>query len=197
MFKRFAISFLLFVTVIHSDDLIAQDINTTTLTQKAIKLSTKGKLKEALKVFQEIAEKEPNNIYSLNNLGKAYSDLNKLEKAIAYFRKALAINPGFWMAENNLADAHKRAGNYKQAEILLKKVLKNFSKLELANANLGEIYISQKRYDEAIIYLKKAVNVMPTIAQYHLLLAKAFREKNMDEEAKMEISLYNQLKKKK
>lgn len=195
MLKRFAAGILVIVLAIHSGYLIAEGINSRALTHKAIQLSVKGNLEKALIIFQEIVEKEPNNLYALNNLGKTYLDLNKIDDAIASFQKALAINPGFWMAENNLADAYKRAGNYKQAEILLKKVLKNFSTFELANANLGEIYLSQKRYDEAIIYLKKAVETMPTAAKYHLLLAKAFQGKNLHKEADKEIGLYNQLKK--
>ena len=102
MFKLFVLGLLVIASVFHTKDLIAQSMNTKALTHKAIKLSAKGNLKEALKIFQEIVKKEPNNIYALNNLGKAYSDLNKVEQAIASFQKALAINSGFWMAENKL-----------------------------------------------------------------------------------------------
>lgn len=197
MFRPFLFRLLVLISILPLNDLAAQSLNTKALTQKAILLSVKGKLNEALKIFKAIVEKEPNNYFALNNLGKAYIDVNQFDQAITTFKKALVINPSFWMAENNLADAYKRNGNYEQAEKLLKKVLNNFSNLELANANLGEIYLSQKRYDEAIIYLKKAVAVIPTAAQYHLLLGKALQAKNMNKEAEREFDLYNRFRKNK
>ena len=169
--------------------------NTTELMNQAIQMSIKGDRENARKIFLGILEKNPNDIFALNNLGKLYADAGEFDQALEVSWKAVRLNPGFSMAQNNLADIYRQKGDLEQAEKIYREALSRFPDFELPNAGLGELCLEQKRYDEALVYLQKAASIAPWVPRFHQLLGKSYTGKNMTAEAEKEFELYNQLSK--
>jgi len=61
--------------------------------QKAISLALLGNWEEAIKVNLSIIKENPDDIDSLNRIGRAYCEIGKISKAKSFFKKALSIDP--------------------------------------------------------------------------------------------------------
>ena len=166
---------LLFILQFNAE---AQTKHTKEWMHEAIQASIKGDYEKAKRIFHAILNTNPNNIYTLNNLGKIYLDLNEYQKAINLTKKAWKLNPQFYMAGNTLGDAYKQNGEFEKSETTLKQVIKVNPKFELAYLNLGEVYFLQKRYDDAENLLNKALSLMPEIKRPKIFLEKIIEAKN-------------------
>jgi len=57
---------------------------------------------EAIAAYGKALRIEPDDIYSINNLGNAYRDSGRPREAMHAWREAVRINPGYLQAWNNL-----------------------------------------------------------------------------------------------
>lgn len=73
---------------------------------------------EALKNYQLLEKKYPNNHTVYNNLGNLYKDIGEYEKSEAYYKKSLEVKPGFAMAYSNIFFAKHYNPAVTQSEIL-------------------------------------------------------------------------------
>lgn len=71
-------------------------------TRVAVSLAMEGKWADAAIVNRDILESSPQNIESLNRLGKALIELNQLEEALTTFTKVIGINPSNTIAVKNV-----------------------------------------------------------------------------------------------
>ena len=69
---------------------------------EAIKLAVQGRWKEAVATNQEILEISPNDIDSLNRLGKALSELGRNAKSRKAYERVLELDPHNSIARRNL-----------------------------------------------------------------------------------------------
>jgi Flp pilus assembly protein TadD len=68
---------------------------------EAIKLAVQGRWKEAVATNQEILEISPNDIDSLNRLGKALSELGRNAKSRKAYERVLELDPHNSIARRN------------------------------------------------------------------------------------------------
>jgi tetratricopeptide (TPR) repeat protein len=61
-----------------------------------------GQHDEAIAAYERALRIEPDDIYSINNLGNAYRDSGRPRQAMHLWREAVKINPGYLQAWNNL-----------------------------------------------------------------------------------------------
>jgi tetratricopeptide (TPR) repeat protein len=61
-----------------------------------------GRHEEAIAAYERALRIEPDDIYSINNLGNAYRDSGRPRQAMQFWREAVRINPGYLPAWNNL-----------------------------------------------------------------------------------------------
>ncbi len=157
--------------------------------QTAEKYIAKGKIDAAIKEYQKILQKNPNDLATLNRVGDLYVQLGKTDEAIKLYLK--------------VAQAHEEDGFYTKAIAMYKKILKYDSSLVVVNERLAELYKKQglireavaqyamlveaflynDRELEAISVLEKLVEIEPNDLQRKFQLAQLYSKYNQEEKA--------------
>ncbi len=119
---------------------------------------------KAVQLWEQLAQKFPNDKRTHYFLGAAHYGRDEDEKAIAEFDKAIKIDKDFAPTYNLLGYAHYEKGDYGKAE----EAFKNYIRLVPSEANpydsLADLYAKMGRHDEAITNYKKAVELNPKFA---------------------------------
>ncbi|PYK74890.1 MAG: hypothetical protein DME42_03845, partial [Verrucomicrobia bacterium] len=131
----------------------------------------RGKYRAAERQYQELLTKNPNNLYSLSNLGVVYFRTGKLKAAELTLKKAVAIAPKDEFAHTTLGIVYYRQSKFDEALNELTKSLAINPKSAAAHNYLG-ITASQKGWQEAAEKeMLEAVAVKPDYADAHFNLA--------------------------
>ena len=95
-------------------------------------------MEEALVSFHKAVDLNPDNEYSLNNLGILYLDgLGDAEEALEYFEAAVELNPSYTLAYFNAGRASQAMGftndaaNYYQMAIDLNKITQDLDEEDI------------------------------------------------------------------
>jgi tetratricopeptide (TPR) repeat protein len=119
---------------------------------------------KAVQLWEQLAQKFPNDKRAHYFLGVAYLGRDEDDKAIAEFDKAIKIDKGFAPTYNLLGYTYYQKGDYGKAE----EAFKNYIRLVPGEANpydsLADLYTKMGRHDEAITNYKKAVELNPKFA---------------------------------
>jgi len=130
-----------------------------------------GKYRSAEKTYQEILTKNPNNLYSLCNLGVVYFRTGKLKAAELTLKKAVVIAPKDEFAHTTLGIVYYRQAKFDNALTELTKALAINPKSATAHNYLG-ITASQKGWQEAAEKeMLEALSNNPDYADAHFNLA--------------------------
>ena len=104
---------------------------------------------EAIALYEQIIQIDPQSSEAYNNIGELYGSLNQLGKAMPYFLKAIELNPMMGVYYSNLALVFQCQGNVEEA-------IDNYTKsIALqpswsAYNNRATLYVYNKEYDKAI-----------------------------------------------
>lgn len=148
---------------------VANDI--ADLTRQAKENFDHGKYRSAEKIYQEILTKNPDNLYSLSNLGVVYFRTGKLKAAELMLKKAVAIAPKDEFAHTTLGIVYYRQAKFDSALTELTKALALNPKSATAHNYLG-ITASQKGWQEAAEKeMLEALADNPNYADAHFNLA--------------------------
>jgi Flp pilus assembly protein TadD/predicted nucleic acid-binding Zn-ribbon protein len=132
---------------------------------------THGKYRSAEKLYQELLTKNPNNLYSLCNLGVVYFRTSRLKAAELTLKKAVAIAPKDEFAHTTLGIVFYRQAKFDNALTELTKALAINPKSATAHNYLG-ITASQKGWQEAAEKeMLQAIANNPDYADAHFNLA--------------------------
>ena len=82
-----------------------------------------GKIEEALQVFREVIEEDPENVEALNDAGVVYSELGQTEKALDHFQCVLDLQPSNEDALFNLVNELVSHDEYQRA----RRVVESYS----------------------------------------------------------------------
>jgi len=115
--------------------------------------------KQAIKEFEMVLKKWPNDPRSYSKLGVCYASLKKIDKAKLYFEKSLGLDVKYAEPYNNLGNIYLEKKNYERAIELYKKALKLKPDYAAAHSNLGLAYKRTRRIDEAVKHFKKAAEI--------------------------------------
>src|SRR5262245_41020727 len=126
-------------------------------------LFTKGHLKQAEVILQEIILINNKTPEVFQMLATIYYDQGQFKKAIRFFRRALEIDPTYTDASVGLSIILNDLGRYdegkkvfEEAQTALDERKKRQNdpfmeeKIAIKHAELGEIYFQYKRFNEAI-----------------------------------------------
>lgn len=93
------------------------------LSQQGYALIKKGGYDEALKVFNQILETDPDNAYALVGIGDVLRKQEKHKEALPYYQKCIEQNPTNSFALFGIADIMRNNNQYEDAIIHWKKYL--------------------------------------------------------------------------
>jgi tetratricopeptide (TPR) repeat protein len=130
--------------------------------QTAVAHYNEGKLSQAARELEQLAQEVPNSFEVHELLGMVYSGESQDTLANEHLERAVQLEPASAAGHTNLATNLIRLGKFEAAQEQLKKSValdpKNFD----SNHNLGELYVRMGKLPEAIPYLKRAQEVAPT-----------------------------------
>ncbi|MGZ5255768.1 MAG: tetratricopeptide repeat protein, partial [Flavitalea sp.] len=131
-------------------------MNSDDFSNMAFSYSEIGYNDEALKLYDDSLQLNPDNNYSLNNKGYTLNHIGKFEEAIPLFDKAIELDQNFAYSYNNRGLAKIKLG---QTEEGLKDISHSFE-LEPNNSygyrNLGIYHFDRNEFDEALRLFTKA-----------------------------------------
>jgi tetratricopeptide (TPR) repeat protein len=133
-----------------------------------------GKFVEAEKLYQQILAKDPNNLYSLSNLGVVLFRNGKLKASELTLKKALAIAPSDEFTHTTLGIVYYQQSKFDDALSELTKALAINPKSAIAHNYLG-VTASQKGWQEAAEKeMLEAIADNPDYADAHFNLAVVY-----------------------
>ncbi|MBN1226315.1 MAG: sulfatase-like hydrolase/transferase [Deltaproteobacteria bacterium] len=114
---------------------------------------------EAVAIFQQILQKDPDNIIVHFLLAASLEKLNHLTEALKEFQEVAHRNPRFNNVHGNIGKVYERLGNYQKALEEYQEDIKLFPDAPLLYNNIGVIYLRQKLYHLAIEQFEKVISL--------------------------------------
>lgn len=125
---------------------------------EAIKLKNQGKYLEAIPLFEQELNENPNNSDALLLVGLCYSFIKNFDRAIDSFERGLAIAPEYHDIRIALGRVLSWKGDYSRSELELLTVIDRAPHLTEAYLTLANTFLYQKKYDDAIFILMRGAN---------------------------------------
>ncbi|MBC7881435.1 MAG: tetratricopeptide repeat protein, partial [Anaerolineae bacterium] len=149
----------------------------------AISHQEAGRLLEAVSLYEQLLQWNPENSLALNNLGMLYHELGDLVKAEPLLRKAVALKPEDAYLHFNLSLALLGQGNFEQAEYACQQAILINPEFAEALNSLGNIQASQGKLDQAESSYRRAITLRPDFAGTLNNLGNVLSEKGEFESA--------------
>ncbi len=146
-------------------------------------LAQKGRVDEAISLYQKALELDSNYAEAHNNLAMALLQKGQVDEAVTHSKNAMELKPGFAEATNNLGNALFQRGQVDEAIICFKNALKLKPNFALAHNNLGIAYLHMGHVDKALFYCQSAVELNSDSEEAHYNLGNALYKKGRDGEA--------------
>jgi len=127
--------------------------------EKAESYLKKGNFNQAVRKFETVLEKWPDDPRCHNKLGVCYASLKDFVKAKLYLEKALALDLRYPEPYNNLGNIYLEEKEYEKSIELYKKALELNSDYAVAHSNLGLAYKRTKKINEAVKHFKMAAEI--------------------------------------
>ncbi|WP_452227578.1 tetratricopeptide repeat protein [Lacinutrix sp. MEBiC02404] len=140
-----------------------KDSITGVLFDQAQVYSSKGKSRNAIKLYKKALKLEPNNIYIINVLGNSYNSLRLFKKASEYFERAIELDSEFPDTYLNYGFSKANNKEYRKA-IELYNLGVGFQRSGEKKAyfydNLSRAHYNLYEDDKAKLYNKKALELV-------------------------------------
>ena len=131
------------------------------LISDALSLHSRGKIKEALEIYNLLIQ---NKIYDpriLNNLGTIYSQIKQIDKAILLFEESIKKFPDCIEAYPNLANVLLAKGRSNTAKNILNKAIELNPKYLRSYSIMAGILVGEGNLQKAEFFLKKSLEINP------------------------------------
>jgi tetratricopeptide (TPR) repeat protein len=127
--------------------------------EKAEGYLKKGNFNQAIREFETVLEKYPDDPRCYNKLGVCCASLRDFIKAKSYLEKALALDLKSHESYNNLGNIYLEKKEYEKSIELYKKALELNPDYGAAHSNLGLAYKRTKKIDEAVKHFKRVAEI--------------------------------------
>lgn len=163
------------------------------LNNKAVELSKKGHLDEAIKLFREELSAYPEDPNLNFNIALVYMKKDDFQVAADYLIKSVEIKES---DENlrELAVCYIRLKEFDKARIYLDRALNSFNSSDTHNV-MGVLQFQLEDYEGAKVSFEKATKLKPRNIDAWFNLGDTYSELGMVREAKMAKYKFEQLRK--
>jgi len=127
--------------------------------EKAEGYLNKGNFNQAIREFETVLEKWPDDPKCYNKLGVCYASVRDFIKAKSYLEKALTLDLKYPEPYNNLGNICLEEKEYEKSIKLYKKALELNPDYTAAHSNLGLAYKRTKRINEAVEHFKRVTEI--------------------------------------
>ncbi len=121
----------------------------------------KGHFQEAIDLFRQVLQKNPQNILTRFLLGNALEKTGQLEESLKEFQKVNGQNSYFINIHNNIGNLFEKIGDYEKAIHEYQTDITLHPETTLSYNNLGVIYLKKFRYQEAKDLFEKVLTLNP------------------------------------
>lgn len=140
----------------------------------------RGRHQTAVSHFKRAVALNPNYAPAKNNLGSAYVALEDWDNAIECFNDVkddlLYATPYFPLS--NLGYVYYRKGEYETARAYYREALEMERRFPRALHGLGLVSLATGNVDEAIRRFEEAIEVVPSAAEIHMDIGRAYEQKH-------------------
>lgn len=133
-----------------------------------------GQFDEARNVFEEVLEKEPNNIDAQFGLAELSIAFGKPANAAALYEKALRISPQNRRALLSLVLVFDEMGEYEVSGRYLEQVLDYYPQNATVRYVAAKHMVEQGSYEDAVYHARVALTVKPDYLDATLLLSRVY-----------------------
>jgi tetratricopeptide (TPR) repeat protein/glycosyltransferase involved in cell wall biosynthesis len=132
-----------------------------------VALAEQGKIDEAISLYHQAIQLNPNFVEAYNNLGNALLERGDFAAAITTYNQAIALNPEFAEAYLNIGTALSRQNDLEGATGNFGKAIALKPDFVLAHKSLGFVLSERGDLAGAIDSYQKAIALRPTHAELH------------------------------
>ena len=136
------------------------------------------KVDEALRLFQESADRSPNLPTSYYYLGVTWERKNDAASASSAYEKAIALLPDYAQALTSYGSLLWRMNDRERGLEELQRAAMSDPDLPEAHYNLGLALAQAQRLDEAVMELKQAISLDPQYVDARVQLGLVLSEKS-------------------
>ncbi len=147
-----------------------------------------NRLEAARRDYRLLLQRQPENPFFLNRLGKIADLEGKPEEAIDYYRRVLEVFPDP-DAMNQMAAILVREGREREALRELDRLGARTDRQELILMIKGRVYVAQKNYAEAERVFRKSIELNPNNYRGYIALAQLKMEQHNFDEAILEVDV--------
>jgi len=151
--------------------------------EEAIKKHREGRLKEAIDLYKNLLELNPNNVQVLVLTGKIYLKVKKPKVAAPFFEHANKIMPENPDILTNMGKSHMQLGSYAKAKEIYNQVLEKNRDHIPTILNLAKLNKLESNFDQAILLYKGVIEKQPDSIIALNNLANVYQEKGMIDES--------------
>jgi len=125
---------------------------------KGVDEAGKGRLPEALKLFQEVLAVIPENVAARRNMAKVYLEQGKLEKAKQHLQECLQIDPKDAWSYVMLGNIYlNNEGNLDVAAFYYEKCLEHHPEDAMVLTNYAGLMTQKGEFQKAEVLFKQAI----------------------------------------
>jgi protein O-mannosyl-transferase len=139
--------------------------------------------RSAVSIWQDTADKRPNNPRAHAGLGDALAAAGETGGAIAHYTRALEIDPGDYQTHNNLGIVLAGLGRTEEAIAQYDRALQIRPDFAAAHYNLGTVLAGAGRKEEAVAHFERALQLRPDMAEVHYRLGALLERMGATEDA--------------
>ena len=114
---------------------------------------------DAVKLFDQALDINPDHPFVLNNRGNALKELQRCEEALASYDRAIALYADYADAYNNRGNALQALKRYEEAIASYDRALVLKPDLAVAHNSRADVLLEMKRFGEALLSYDRAIEL--------------------------------------
>lgn len=153
------------------------------LNNRAVELSKKGQLDEAIELFKQALAEQPKDSNINFNIALVYMKKEQYKEAIKFLEKSIDIQT----CDDNLREmgvCYIKLGKLDRARDYLIRAITDFGSSDSENVT-GVMFFQMKHYEEAMRHFEHAVKLKPRNRDAWFNLRDTYSELGMSREARM------------